>query len=135
MSPERDDIVPSEPDPDSAHETAPPDDSGIMDIEHPPHSKDEQPEREFCEKEETYDPHISALNGMITDAMAEARRLASDHTGAITTGGFAPAAAESAALAMLNAVQAQQNAAITANAVVVAAVRGISEGLRARTTR
>ena len=51
--------------------------------------------------------------------------LSAEVAGNATSANFGQAAAEAAALAMLNAVSAQQNAMIALNATVLAAVTGI----------
>jgi len=72
----------------------------------------------------------SAINSQIADALALTDSAAAAGAAIVAAGGSNQVAAHCSALAMLNAVSAQQNAQVTANAAVVAAVRGITAALR-----
>jgi hypothetical protein len=71
---------------------------------------------------ETAEPQ-STVNNQVADAVAAT--LASAVAGDQTSDNFSLVAAQAAALAMLNAVTAQQNAQIALNAVVLAAANRI----------
>lgn len=70
-------------------------------------------------------PGTTTINTQIVQAVEQICRNAVGRAGGIATAGLAQVTAQSTALAMLNAVQAQQNAQIAAGALVFAVVGGI----------
>jgi hypothetical protein len=77
-----------------------------------------------AEQEQATAAGINSLNGQIADAVAAAGAVVGD-AAAVATGSLAQVIAQAAGLAMLNAVNAQQNAYITANATTAATVARI----------
>lgn len=72
----------------------------------------------------------SSLNNQIVDALALVTSTTVAGAEIVADGGLRQVAAHCAGLAMLNAVQAQQNAQVMADAVVAAAIRGIASALQ-----
>jgi len=108
--------------------------SGAADDTPPPPSDPDAAPGAFREVFEEREPPIaekdgadrSTINGQITDALAET--LAAMTAGAAQGATFPQIVAQAAALSMLNAATAQQNAYITANATVLAIVARIQSG-------
>jgi hypothetical protein len=78
------------------------------------------------------EPAQDPLNSQIVAAVKLVNAAATSGSSAVARAALDQAIAHSANLAMLNAVAAQQNAYVSANAVVVATVNRV---LRARETR
>ncbi len=86
-----------------------------------PFPQAEQAEIPFAEKSAEQD----TINSQITDAVAEAAAAVAAGTGPLAEASLAQVIAQAAGLAMLNAVNAQQNAYVTANATVLTTVSRI----------
>lgn len=105
----------------------------------PPESKTfGEPPNAAAEKETEPEPSeeevgatSTAINAQITDALAIVNETNTAGASIIAAGGLSQVLANAMALAMLNAVQVQQNAQIVANAVVAASVRGIMSKISA----
>jgi len=120
-----DTVVSSNPEPsETAPDHAPPDEADVA-------AHQEQIEREQAGSEDV-DSARSTINSQVADALALTDSAAVAGAVIVAAAEAHQVAAYCSALAMLNAVSAQQNAQLTANAAVVASVRGITAALRER---